>query len=509
MVKRKIWPIRSLSGGINTLVAPEQLDNDEAVEAVNVDFYRGKVRKTNGFNQFTANVFTEPVTFIDQFWDLSNATHFFGFTPNSIWKYDSATDTWTDVSPVAGITGATIKDRWGSVQFPYTDGVGTFHDAYIVTNFVSGILKFEPGATNFDTLPGTVDFKATALTAYRNHLVLGRLQEGSTLAPQRIRWSDTGNAEEWAAGNAGFVDLIETADWVVGFAMLRDTLYIFKERSIWRMYYRGTASKLFEFELVIDGIGARSPDTIVSLGDQIIFLGWDNVYTFDGVRVTPVGDPVQNDIFGPNSQLNEDYTDAFWAIFLEERSEYWVFLVTGANTSPNICYKYDTSSDSWCRMEFGATGGGYYIDEKGAIPWQSIQGTWQDATYAWISQNLEGGRPITLFGLSDGRILENSQLVYIDREGVWRSKNFVFEIPQRIFSIRLLAEGVVGVRFSFDGGITWTALRTYTVGSTPSWIRVPINRVSSRIMTEVRIASTDYGAVTRMEIETAGRSRLG
>jgi len=504
---RQVLTIKRLDSGLNLDQTPEQIRDSECSLADNVEFYRGEVRKARNFSLFSSSQFSEPVTFIDQFFDLSKGIHFFAFTPNHIYKSVDDGATWTEVTPDSGITGATIKDRWTSVQFPYTDGLGNFHDAYVVTNFASGILKYEPGDTNFSVLPGTETIKAATVSAYHNYLVLGRLEEDAVFFPQRVRWSDTGNAEVWDSGNAGYLDLIETADWIVGFATLRGTLYVFKERSIWRFYYRGSPDRLFIPELVVDGIGARSADALISIGDRIVFLGWDNIYEFDGVRVAPIGDEVQPELFGPDSTLNEDFTDAFWSIFLEERSELWTFFVRNPNESPDVCYRFNTADRSWSRLLVGFTGGGYYVSAPLQEVWSTATATWEEATYQWISQNLTGGKPLTLFGAEDGNIY-TLDVYPLEQTTEFRTKNFVFDIPQRVFSARILGRGTFTASYSIDGGATWLGTKTFTIGSLARWVRLPVNRVTNRLMLRVTIPESEEGAISRLEIEVSPRSRL-
>ncbi|GAH04190.1 unnamed protein product [marine sediment metagenome] len=97
------------------------------------------------------------------------------------------------------------------------------------------------------------------------------------------------------------------------------TLAIFKERSIEVGYATGD-NEIFQFDCKVTGAGCAAPNTIESLGDEIIFLGWDDVYVFNGIDYEPIGTPIQRELF---RTLNPEQIGRCFGVIIEEQKEYW------------------------------------------------------------------------------------------------------------------------------------------------------------------------------------------
>ena len=152
---------------------------------------------------------------------------------------------------------------------------------WIMTNGVDELWKWT-GAGNAAALISSFPSGVTSLVSkdlieFKSHLLLLDVSEDGNRYPQRVRWSDTGDPSDFINGNASYVDL-GGADWMQTAVKFKgDYLVIFKERSIWVGYATGD-SDIFQFDQRVTGAGCAAPKTVESLGDELIFLGWNCIY---------------------------------------------------------------------------------------------------------------------------------------------------------------------------------------------------------------------------------------
>lgn len=310
---------------------------------------------------------------------------------------------------------------------------------------------------------------ARVLASFYNHLMLGNVIDGGTACPQRIQWSDAGNPEAWTGGTSGAFDLVDTVDWVTSFCMLGDRLYVFKERSIWEIIYVG-GTKIFDARLVVDGVGTAVPKSVVSLGDEIIFFGSDNLYVFDGTHLNSVGDNIFDYLYRTGKKkVNLGAINRAPSIYVEELGEYWIALPTTSD-EPDWLLKYQLKTESWTQKNLGTACScmGYWTSSAW-LPWSSATGHWNQAPWTstiWLKQRLPTGAPTTLLAFADGTIEEDTRTVTTSNEMVWETKDFVFGQASRIveFHIQVKGAGAFTFAYSLNSGLSWSSEKTLTPG---------------------------------------------
>jgi len=196
-----------------------------------------------------------------------------------------------DIRAYTPYTGVYTTDGSGTVNFWSSDYVRKTTETdpwWIATNGKDKIQVYKGGSkvvmedliTDFPTAAPTL--LANNLVEFKTYLVLVATTEDGNYCPQRIRWSDTANPEDFLNGNASYQDL-SGADWIQTAVKFKgDYLVVFKERSIWMGYATGE-SDIFNFDQKVSGTGTSAGKTVEVLADEIIFLGWDDVYVFDGI----------------------------------------------------------------------------------------------------------------------------------------------------------------------------------------------------------------------------------
>lgn len=348
-------------------------------------------------------------------------------------------------------------------------------DKLIVSNGKDNVKSFDgTELVDLSNLPSSGNCQARVLEVYENYLILMFTIEGGTDYPQRVRWCDTGDITNWSTGNAGYEELRDSEDFIVGCERLGPYPIIYRERSIYRMSYRGTTDTLFEFDGMVLGEGAASLYSIADFGDFHIVFGNSNMYEYNGgFDLKPVGDKIFDKIFAHDGTLNSGYIARVFAIYVEELGKAWFFIPAGSDTVPSLMVEYDPSNRSWSLREtyHKLLGYGFYqrsTDKK----WNELIGSWAEQTWRWNARRLLANSPTTLVcGYNPKQVYEvdyttpqddgNAISWYIETKdytgpaGFYRFDLFEFEA----------AGSSVDVYYSKDNGDSWTLLKSITLSA--------------------------------------------
>lgn len=206
------------------------------------------------------------------------------------------------------------------------------------------------------------------------HMMLANLYDGGTYFPQTIEFSLAGQTESWPST---YYDLIDTNDEIMGLASLQTRLIIYKKFSItecWADPAGGNADPFNFNQNKIRNIGTPSIRTVVNYGKFHIFMGHDNIYMFDGINVTPIGDALINSLI---SELNKEYGHRCFAFPIRSENLYLLFIPTADETADEVfcdkTYVYNYREKAWSIWEMGKemTASGNYFKEE-ARTWEDI-----------------------------------------------------------------------------------------------------------------------------------------
>jgi len=356
---------------------------------------------------------------------------------------------------------------------------------WICTNNIDAIKKYD-GET-FENLGGSPPL-AKYVIQYKAHLHLLDPTEGGFPKHQDDRWSDTADPENWSTGNAKSTQLIG-ADWIKGGAIFKgNTLIIFKDRSIW-IGVPSFDTNIFDFDPKQTGVGCASGRTIATLGDELIFQGWDDIYVFNGSDYEPISENIRIEFF---RRLLSEELDRCFGVVIEETKEYWLFVVptNAAVAYPNTAWAFNWELNKWTKHKFAnyLTAYGYYwLEQK--IRWCDLVGRWKDQNWRWGDRRILAQAPTTLFGDKDGNVYEYTTLENND-DGVaidayFDTKDFIMRdatgrlIRQRFMGIDVYYIGPsLKVYCSIDRGTTWNLYGTLSASTsldTPKKLRLRVN----------------------------------
>jgi len=492
MQQIQIKPLLAPRGGLRYDLPADLISELEMSDCQNVFFEDGLIKKRYGYATMGSNLPLDgAVLGMDQFYKFDGNSWLIVMTENQIYQWIPASEVWDSISDAEGLYGAGLygAEAYGAnAGNPFT---GTDSDLFsydyirkstetdpwwIMTNGVDPIKKFTgTGAISnliSDYPTGVVTLLSKHVIEFKDHLLLLDVTENGNRYPQRVRWSDTADPEDFINGNASYQDL-PGADWVVGAIKFKgDYLVIFKERSIWVGYATGDTD-IFQFDRKVSGTGSPAGRTIESLGDEIIFLGWDDVYVFNGIDYEPIGTPIQRRLF---ATLNPEEMARCFGVVIEEQKEYWLFVPStdkshisgvGPSTYPDIAWCFNYDLNKWTRHSYNdfLTMYGYYELES-TKKWDDLVGTWDEQTWRWDDRTTLQTAPTNLFGDNAGNIYEYSRSVN-NEDGTaidaWFStKDFnLTQLMERMFLFRIdiyyTGQGL-DVHYSTDKGGSWTSI---------------------------------------------------
>lgn len=337
-------------------------------------------------------------------------------------------------------------------------------DVYFLTNGIDEVMRWEGGSGGDDLFEFVTDFYAKVLGVFKGRLIYGWQTDGGYACPKRVGWSVLDDPDDLTGTGSGFVELDQTVDWVVAFAPLKNKFYVVKERSIWELMYVG-GTTYFWPEIRVDGVGTYSPLSVIPLGEDFIFLGNDNVYSYNGLSLDTLGDQMLSLFYNTDTKIvNSVELEQAVAVYIEELEEYWLAVPTKGQRSSEL-FKYNLRHKFWSRKEVEVSMLGYYSLSETTL-WNDLVGTWDDQDWIWMEKALPAGAPTTLLGSPAGYIYEDNRLTTDTTLMRYETKDFKFAQAARWCEFHVNAKGgTFRVYYSTDSGETWSAATTLTVNS--------------------------------------------
>jgi hypothetical protein len=425
---------------------------------------------------------------IDNYYKFNGDSYLLFITTTKVYSYNETDNTAVD------ITGGTLN---GVITNPvFTENAQNY---FIFTNGVDPV-KYWTGSGNIANLPGLTDCvpwnDGTAVTSvvaktllyFDEFLILGGTVENSLAFPQRLRWSTIGDVTKWKNTNqatqdlqAGWADMTDGVDWIQALETIGNYIVAYKERSIQVVTYVG-GDEIFDKWPAIEGTGLLAPKAILDLGDEHIFVGPDNIYSFDTREVKVAGDDIAKQFFDILDPSNTVLINCFWH---EETPEGGFSFVSTSSPGgfPDKAVVYNTDTKAWSWRDLPMMCFGYYNLVNNPI-WDNQEETWDSADFGWSSSTVLANAPINLCGDSQGFIYwfnGNSQ-DGADISCFIQTKLFDFGNPvlmKRAIRLQLMIsrEGSynlpvwVGTASNVDEPVTWYGPYNMSLDKTsPPWV---------------------------------------
>lgn len=306
----------------------------------------------------------------------------------------------------SAVFNSVILTGTDDIQPSMTTWAGT--DSMYFVNGVDVVKKYDgTNVSNVSGLPAAT--KARVIIVHVNQLILMNTEEIGTAHPQRERWSEIGDDTAWDT-SVNFNDHLDTEDHIMAAEILGVYLIIYKERSIIRQEYVGSADQQWHWVTVINGEGTASADAVVSIRDEHIFWGNSNIYKYrGGFDIESIGDALFDGVFSAISgNINPAGRERIFGLYVEELDEVWFLYPHGANAYPKRMARGKLSTNAWSfrNFTFNVTGFGFF-STSATITWANAMGTWAEQVGPWVKSSLQAEAPtVHLCDGSDLRVYD-------------------------------------------------------------------------------------------------------
>jgi len=428
------------------------------------------------------------------------ASWYIGFGSDDInsittwYSIDSITDdTHLELSSAwTGATGVSIdyvirqcfsgdSDNFFSIAFPYdTDET---EKILVATNGIDPIVKWT-GTGVMEDLGGASGLSAKYIGYFGaigyEHTYIGNVIDSGTALPQAVYVSETGDPEDWPGI---YYDLLTSEDEIKGMASLGTSLIIYKARSIteaWSTPAGGSADPLDFNQNKIKDVGTPSIRTVCDLGQYHIFMGWDNIYLFDGIQVIPIGTEIINTML---SEMNRDQIDKCFAVLIRGENLYCLFVPTDNDYCDKV-YVYNYQEKTWSiwtlyRNIEGVYGlmtcGGKAVEQTAETwdSWLAAGYTWEDIEGRWDCLNMFSD-DVYFLGDKDGYVYKFAPIYTTDngtdftatittRDYPLNDMKYTVRLNELVIGLIKQSTGDIEVRCSVDFGANWSDWTTISM----------------------------------------------
>lgn len=357
------------------------------------------------------------------------------------------------------------------------------------TNGVDVPKRFD--GTDVIDIPGLSAITLTAartMSWYKNVLNLGNVVEGGTARVNRVRWPDVGDPSTWNAGTAGFEDLFNTSDPIVGMAPLGNDNIIYRGRGISKQEHLGTDTKLWNFRTMIygfvsgaSGVGAVSANSVFPAGDRHIVMHRDGIYSYQGgFSIQDISKKVFDGVFDANGEFDKSLGHRAFIQYVDEHDEVFCFYPVKGDEYCKRALVLNLKNGAWGKRTFSEqfTGAGLRV-KSGAVLIQDLVGAIFEQEWTMLSGPITGSDTPSV--ALCGNDLKVYQYDYItpSEDGVsiaWEVVTREFYFPDRDLRFDrfdfMLQGNAIQVHYSFDGGQSWVILGTF--GPAPSLTRFKV-----------------------------------
>jgi hypothetical protein len=371
---------------------------------------------------------------------------------DKIENFNNTTSKWIDITGT-DLTGESVD--LVDTAIPLLSGKRIL----CVTNGVDAIRKWTASGDTAD-LGGTPPV-CKFIQEFKTYLVCANVTGGTDVS-QRVQWSDTADPENWSTGNSGSTDLIEDGEDITGLDLFGNYICVHKEKSIY-LGYLVSSSSIFKFDRKATGIGTVANASIQNLpsGEQI-FLAKDGIYLFNGIGAR-IADPEINEEI--RDSLNSQYANKAWSVLVREKSEVWIGVPIGSQTTGETVYKYNYDTGIMLKDTRTSMNAAWLGTSSAGLSWDEFTTTWDAETERWDGAGLSEGSDEINLSDTAGFTYKVSPLTKDDDSvavsALFESKDYQDSQQRagRFTKLELWAKGsTVTVEYSTDKGETWTAM---------------------------------------------------
>lgn len=332
-----------LTQGLDSGVFPDRHAYESFVwdTGENVLFSEGGVRKMPGWDSPFTKTGSDPVRGgVQQ--EIGATKYIFYGDKEKLYRWDNATpDTLnTGYTGVVNESAGTIATAWSMVDF----------GAWILATNGVDQPQIYKGAT-FANLGGTPP-STIEIFAKSGPFILGF---NTSNDEREVVWCDQDDPEDWvplSTNAAGDLIIRELNSRIICVKPLGDNLAIYGTDSMAVM--RPLSAPLyFGYKMALNGIGAVSKESVVSIGRSQYGLGIQGFFVTDGSTFKYIDEGVVRQQF--LSEFNQDQKSKVVSFHNEESTEIVWYYPSGASLEPDRGISYNYRTGAWSFRGHGRT----------------------------------------------------------------------------------------------------------------------------------------------------------
>jgi len=395
----------------------------------------------------------------------------------------------------------------GQPTLPVTAATFPASDIMLFTNGTDNVKYYNGDVVqdvpNLVTAVGGGNCYASIVRVKDNKVLLYNMNENGTNYAQRVRWCATGDYTDWTtSGDAGFEDLYGSEDPITAAEKLGPYMIVYRENSIERQEWVGSASLLYSFEKTITSDGVSSVNAIIRDKSVHIVVGNQGFYIYDGgYQLVEFGQEVFDKIFGQSATISTMYKINIATAYIDRLKRYYFLIPSDSEVWPSRCWIYSIIDTAWTSRVFSENVSFMVpVEVSSGTTWAEASGeTWDDPAWniAWNDISLMSGSSDIFFIGEDDNIYSYNN-TYTDDNGTdiigeYHTSEIYTETGQiRVNRIEVKAKGSsITVEYSEDSGATWSSYGTLTPGSAYVLQSIWKQLIVPRVM--FRFTGTQFG----------------
>ena len=287
-------PDINFNGGLNSTSGPLSVQNNESSDLQNIDFNKfGSILKRNGYTALNTSAITNSPNSDGLWWfeyvsSGAYASKLINVADSKLWKMDDLDGTWDDITGSLTITADNFCD------------FENFLNEVYMTNNIDVPFKWNgTGNGSAMTIPSGLT-KAKNVVQFNNYLFLGNVVVSSITHKSRFYWSNLKDTETWLA--TSFIEISkDDGQQIIKMYVLGDRLVMFKERSIYNIFFTGDNDIPFVVQKSNSHVGCVAPFSVQEVDNGLVFLSADGFYYYDGNNSYKISLNIQNTLSGYNT----------------------------------------------------------------------------------------------------------------------------------------------------------------------------------------------------------------
>lgn len=324
------------NGGLNSTSSPLNLKNNESSDLQNIDFDRfGAISKRNGYSCLNTNSGTAIGVDGLYWYEYDNAgtktRYAIRIYNSNFQKMDALDGVWDTMATSNGsITSGNFFD------------FATFNNIVFATNGVDPPLQWAgTGSASTSNVPAALT-DAKYVEVYENYLFYGNVIVDSTSRTTRIYWSALRDHTSW--DGADWIEIaLNDGQEITGLKTLGNALVVYKTRSIYNVFFTGSADAPFRVIKSNSSVGCTASGSIQEVKNGHVFFSTDGFYFYNGEGCEKISDKITTTILGYNTT---NFTKMRSLHYAKKNQVWWTFTDSGETTNDKIVV-WDYYNNAW------------------------------------------------------------------------------------------------------------------------------------------------------------------